>query len=152
MVVFFAPIAAKASPAAHAGVVAQFAEVGFLPGSCRAERAKRRKREKRDSISFLDFVNIFQVLDPRYDSGVREMVAWKLVDVDGDGLLGYDDLCYFLTTLLHGQGVGSAEIRYKADVVMDDYGLGEDGFIGRGTFFSLFKDSLMRVISIPPAP
>jgi Ca2+-binding EF-hand superfamily protein len=106
----------------------------------------------RDSISFLDFVNIFQVLDPRYDSGVREMVAWKLVDVDGDGLLGYDDLCYFLTTLLHGQGVGSAEIRYKADVVMDDYGLGEDGFIGRGTFFSLFKDSLMRVISIPPAP
>ena len=104
-----------------------------------------------DCIYFVDFVNIFQVLNARYDSTIRELAAWKLVDVDGDGLLGFDDLCYFLTLLLHGQNVSSQEISFKADVIMDTYG-DTDNFISKGTFFSIFKDSLLRVLTVPPAP
>jgi Ca2+-binding EF-hand superfamily protein len=107
---------------------------------------------KRDSIEFDDYINILQVLDKRFDSGLKETIIFEMYDVDGDGRIGQDDLVYVLNCMYRQSCPGrysAQEIKYLAEEMLKTLNC-VDGYLNRNTFMSYFGSCLSQLLSMPP--
>ena len=107
---------------------------------------------KRNVLRFDDFLNIFQVLDARFDAKLKQKILFAVYDVDGDGQIGLEDLVHVLTSIYRSScpgRYGQAEIR---DIAFETLltANASNGYIDQHTFISYFGSALNTLFTIPP--
>ena len=107
---------------------------------------------KRNVLRLDDFLNVFQVLDGRFDANLKQKILFAVYDVDGDGQIGLEDLVHVLTSIYRAScpgRYGQTQIRDMAFETLRTANA-STGYIDQHTFVSNFGNALNTLFTIPP--